>query len=268
MNLFFRKYGEGYPLIILHGLFGSSDNWVSVAKGLGDRFMVILPDQRNHGNSPESSIHDYDALSTDIFELAADLKLERFFLAGHSMGGKCAIRFALRWPEKLLGLLVADISPFLSESDHKAEYKQHLEILRTIVSTDLSKLHSRSEIEAVLSARIKSERTLGLIMKNIRRNDNHTFSWRINAPALIDNLDQIMSPLEMREGFRTPVTGFPVLFLKGSNSDYLPVSDFGRILNLFPGAEFMELPGAGHWVHTDNPEAVREGFYRLLGSAS
>src|SRR5512135_3012718 len=112
MKLFFRKYGEGLPLIILHGLYGSSDNWVSIAKILSSRFMVILPDQRNHGLSPKSNIHDYEALSEDVYELADHLKLEKFFLAGHSMGGKCAIRFALKWPERLQGLLVADISPF------------------------------------------------------------------------------------------------------------------------------------------------------------
>src|SRR5512133_2376601 len=116
MKLFCRKYGNGPPLIILHGLFGSSDNWVTIAKNLSDSFTVYLPDQRNHGQSPHSDVHDYDSMRDDLFELVNDLSLKKFFLAGHSMGGKTAISFALKWPEMLNGLLIADISPFVNKS--------------------------------------------------------------------------------------------------------------------------------------------------------
>ncbi len=102
-------------MIILHGLYGSSDNWVTIAKELADSFTVYLPDQRNHGQSPHSDIHDYESMSDDLFELVMDLNLGRFFLAGHSMGGKTAYPFALKWPEMLYGLIVADISPFTDE---------------------------------------------------------------------------------------------------------------------------------------------------------
>src|SRR5674536_156004 len=112
MKLFYRKYGNGPPLIILHGLYGSSDNWITIAKSLSDSFTVYLPDQRNHGRSPHSPIHDYDSMRDDLFELANDLKLKKFFLAGHSMGGKTAISFAIKWPEMLDGLFIADISTF------------------------------------------------------------------------------------------------------------------------------------------------------------
>lgn len=82
MKLFFRKYGSGPPLIILHGLYGSSDNWVSFAKSISDRFTVYLPDQRNHGQSPHSDIHDYTSMKEDLFDMAEELRLDRFFLAG------------------------------------------------------------------------------------------------------------------------------------------------------------------------------------------
>ena len=95
MKLFCRKYGNGPPLVILHGLYGSSDNWVTIAKKLGNSFTVYLPDQRNHGQSPHSQIHDYDSMRDDLFELAGDLNLKKFFLAGHSMGGKTAISLSL-----------------------------------------------------------------------------------------------------------------------------------------------------------------------------
>ena len=268
MNLFFRKYGDGFPLIILHGLFGSSDNWVTIAKRLSDRFSVILPDQRNHGLSPGSSIHNYDALSDDIYELANSLRLEKIFLAGHSMGGKCAVSFALKWPEMLQGLLVADISPFISEKEHHDESRQHIEILNTIISTDLSKLHTRTEIEASISGKITSDRIRGLIMKNIQRNSDNSFSWRINAPVLLKNLGHMMESVEIPDNSGVPLTGFPVIFLRGLNSDYLPLSDFARIRRIFPAAEFIDVPDSGHWVHIDNPEAVIEGFLRLLRIAS
>ena len=111
MKLFFRKYGNGPPLVILHGLYGSSDNWVTIAKILSDSFTVYLPDQRNHGQSPHSDIHDYDSMRDDLLEFVRDQSINKFFLAGHSMGGKTAIAFALKWPEMLNGLLIADISP-------------------------------------------------------------------------------------------------------------------------------------------------------------
>ena len=91
MKLFYRKYGNGPPLIILHGLFGSSDNWVTIAKMLSESFTVYLPDQRNHGQSAHSEIHDYFSMRDDLYRTGKNLKLKKFFLAGHSMGGKTAI---------------------------------------------------------------------------------------------------------------------------------------------------------------------------------
>src|SRR5512138_128346 len=104
MELFYRKYGTGPPLFILHGLFGSSDNWVTIARKLSGYFTVYLPDQRNHGQSPHSDIHNYDSMSRDLFELTEKLEINKLFLAGHSMGGKVAVNFALKWPEKINSL--------------------------------------------------------------------------------------------------------------------------------------------------------------------
>ena len=116
MKLFYRKFGKGPPLIILHGLYGSSDNWVTIARSLSECYTVYLPDQRNHGQSPHTNIHDYDSMRDDLFELTSDLKFKKIFLAGHSMGGKTAISFAVKWPEMINGLLIADISPFINEN--------------------------------------------------------------------------------------------------------------------------------------------------------
>ena len=265
MKLFYRIFGKGPPLIILHGLYGSSDNWVTIAKRISDRFTVYMPDMRNHGRSPHSDTHDYDSMSSDLFELASELKLGRIFLAGHSMGGKAAVRFAMRWPEMVLGLLVADISPFETRNSNSTGYKQHLNILKTLSETDISKAASRSEIENLLLRRINSLKICGLLMKSIQRSNEGKYSWKINSISLLKNIDRIIESVADPDTGYEPITGFPVLFLKGENSDYLPEADRRNILRLFPGTEFRIIKNAGHWLHADNPEEVIRALLDLPG---
>lgn len=265
MKLFYRKYGDGPPLIILHGLFGSSDNWMTIAKSLGEYFTVYLPDQRNHGQSPHSDLIDYDSMRDDLFELAAHLKLNKFFLAGHSMGGKTAFSFAIQWPEMINGLLIADISPFINESNKQAAYSHHLNILQAMLSIDLSLIFSRREVDSILTEKIHSVQTRGFILKNLQRTEGNKFAWKINSQALLNNLDKIMEGIDLQRDPAQQITGFPVIFLKGENSDYLPSSDFKDIQNIFPAAEFVIVPNAGHWIHTDRPDEVIKNIRRLLG---
>jgi esterase len=264
MKLFYRKYGSGPPLIILHGLYGSSDNWGSIAKRLSDSFTVYLPDQRNHGQSPHSMIHDYDSMRDDLHELVTDLRLKKFFLAGHSMGGKTAISFALKWPDLLNGLLIADISPFSYENHNHSAHSQHTDILTAMLSADFTKISSRAEAENHLKEKIRSESTLGLIMKNLQRKSDSSFEWKVNVPSLLNNLDKIMEGIKREKDFNRQITGFPVIFLRGSNSDYIPQKDFKDILHVFPAAEIREVPGAGHWVQVDNPDEVIKQLKSLL----
>jgi pimeloyl-ACP methyl ester carboxylesterase len=265
MILFYRKYGNGPPLIILHGLYGSSDNWITIAKNLSDSFTVYLPDQRNHGQSPHCDIHNYDSMRDDLFELADDLKLSKFFLAGHSMGGKTAISFALKWPGMINGLLIADISPFIDENTKYMVYNQHLTILRAMLSIDLSQITSRHQAETLLSEKIDSEKIRGFVLKNLQRTGDNNFTWKINAPSLLNNLENIMEGIDRRAYTDLQITGFPVIFLKGENSDYLPMGDFRDILKVFPAAEFITVPNAGHWIHSDRPDDVVKNIKRLLG---
>jgi Predicted hydrolases or acyltransferases (alpha/beta hydrolase superfamily) len=264
MKLFYRKYGNGPPLIILHGLYGSSDNWVTIAKKLTDSFTVYLPDQRNHGQSPHSQIHDYDSMRDDLFELAGNLNLKKVFLAGHSMGGKTAISFALKWPEMLNGLLIADISPFTNETGRQSIYSQHFTILNAILSFDLHKISTRREAGNVLLEKIPSERVRELILKNLQRTADNNFEWKLNSPSLLKNLDKIMEGVERQTDYSQQITGFPVIFLKGGDSDYIPTVDFRDIRNVFPAAEIIEIPGAGHWIHVDKPDEVVKYIRRLL----
>jgi len=264
MKLFYRKYGSGPPIIILHGLYGSSDNWVSIAKSISGKFTVFLPDQRNHGRSPHSPVHDYNSMTEDLFELAKDLKLQKFFLAGHSMGGKTAVNFAITWPEKLYGLLVADISPMVRQGSSSIEYNRHSEILDSILSQNLSGIKSRDEVESFLKTTIQSEATIGLIMKNLKRESDNLFSWKLNASALRENLHRIMEGIDPGDMELREISGFPVIFLKGEYSEYLPKKDFIQIRKIFPAAEFIIIPGSGHWVHSDNPEDVKKSLLRFL----
>ncbi len=264
MKLFYRKYGNGPPLIILHGLFGSSDNWVTIARILAENFTVFLVDQRNHGQSPHSDIHDYESMRDDLYEFANDLSLKKFFLAGHSMGGKTAIAFAMKWPEMLYGLLIADISPFTNEADRNSVYSVHRIILEAILSVDLKKVTTRNEAETMLAEKIDSEKTRGLIMKNLQRTGDNSFIWKLNASSLLKNLDKIMEGVKREKVYAQQITGFPVIFLKGGESDYIKKEDFNDILRLFPAAELIEIPGAGHWINSDKPEEVVKNIRKLL----
>ena len=265
MKLFCRKYGSGPPLIILHGLYGSSDNWVQIARKAGEYYTCYLPDQRNHGRSPHSNEHNYDVMRDDLEELVEDLNLDRFFLAGHSMGGKTAIKYAISHPGKLYGLLIADISPFAGEDNYRTSYNLHLQILNAILNTDISRLPGRSEVDSELSVSIRSERIRGFIMKNLQRTTDNKFEWKINARALLDNLDRIMEGISRPVNNVHQITGFPVVFLRGELSDYLPGKDLSDIQKIFPAAELIEVKQAGHWIHADRPDEVIKSLLSLRG---
>jgi esterase len=264
MKLFYRKYGNGPPLFILHGLYGSSDNWVTVARSISHKFTVYLPDQRNHGQSPHSDLHNYDLMSQDLFELLEELKINKIFLAGHSMGGKVAVNFAIKWPEKVNSLIIIDISPFRQSDPVNKFYNEHKQILETILSIDLSKIKSRSDAESEFPDKIVSEKTRSFILKNLYRSPDNTFSWKMNVKSLFDNLKIIVNGLPAPSLDTEPVIGFPVLFVKGENSDYLAKDDLHTIWILFPGAEMITVTNAGHWIHAERPDAITEIFLSQL----
>ncbi len=264
MKLFYRSFGSGPPLIILHGLYGSSDNWVTIARVLSNEFTVILPDQRNHGQSPHDTLHTYSSMSEDLLELVTDLKISRFFLAGHSMGGKSAIAFALRWPEMLSGLLIADISPFANESEKDNIRSDHFKILNTILSADIERIESRAELEKKIAEKLPDENVRGFILKNLKRDENNRFVWKLNAEALLNNLDNIMEGIAPETWISHQISGFPVIFIRGEQSGYIPESHYVEIRKVFPAAEFVTIPNAGHWIHSDVPVEVIIQLRRLL----
>ena len=264
MKLFYMKYGAGPPLIILHGLYGSSDNWVTIAKNISNHCTVYLPDQRNHGNSPHDDRHDYESLSDDIFELVTDLGLKKFSLAGHSMGGKAAMMFASRWPEMLDSMMIADVSPFTDDSRRVEARDENLTILMAILGADLLKASSRNEVEEDLEQYIQSGKVRELIMKNLHRNESNNFEWKLNARALLNNLDKIVDGVPFQRIDNQQITGFPVIFLKGENSDYIKSGELTEITRIFTAAELKTIKNAGHWLQADNPQAVTKELLDLI----
>lgn len=246
MELYFRRYGrEGdKPLIILHGLFGLSDNWDSFARRFAEEgFDVVVPDQRNHGRSGHSPVHSYEALCDDLLELTDKLGYDRISLLGHSMGGKAAMQFAFDHPEKIDRLIIADISP--TTSGHNPQHQQLIDIMRKL---DLSIFESRSQVDEALAGQIKSRRIRQFLTKSIYWKDKSSLGWRVNLEVVQENLDEIFREVTSAVPFEKPV-----LFLKGEHSDYIPDEAIPRIKELFPHARIETIANGTHWLHADNP---------------
>lgn len=263
MKLFYRKYGSGPCFVILHGLYGSSDNWVTIARKISERFTVIVPDLRNHGQSPHTKDHTYNLMSEDIAELIHELDIRKFILAGHSMGGRVAMNFAYKFPEMIEVLFVIDISPFGSADPENQYFEQHRKILKSMLSVDIRSLKSRRDVENYLATGIESERTRGFLMKNLTRNSEGLFEWKLNAESLLLNLANITGSMTEEKIYQNPVSGFPVYFLRGEKSDYLNPDDFPGIRSLFPAAELVTIKDAGHWIHADRPDEIEKLFLSL-----
>ena len=268
MELFFRKYGEaGPPLVIVHGLYGSSDNWVSIARELSGRFEVYMVDQRNHGQSPHSAVHDYPSMRGDLREFMDLHSINRAILVGHSMGGKTVMSFAEAWPERVQALVSVDIAPksYRNLALASRTAANHSNMIDAMIKLDLSKIRSREEADRALALSIGSERIRSFLLKNLRRERRGAFSWRINLEAISGNLEAIFEGMD-RESIaaRGGITGFPALFISGGASEYIRVADHQAIRDIFPAAEIVTIPGAGHWVHVEQPALLVKNLKYFL----
>ncbi|MGV3540534.1 MAG: alpha/beta fold hydrolase [Rufibacter sp.] len=248
MELHYRTIGEGSPLLILHGLFGYSDNWQTLAKYYGEHFKVYLIDQRNHGRSPHTPDFSYQLMSDDLWEFIDQHQIQDAAILGHSMGGKVAMNFALQHPDKLSKLLVADIAP-------KAYPPHHDDILEGFHSIDLESLESRQDADDQLAQKVPDVGTRQFLLKNLYRTDDNNFAWRLNLESVEANLDSILGNIESDAPFTKPT-----LFLRGGNSRYIkPEQDTEQIKRLFPNAEIKTIENAGHWLHAEQPQE----FFKL-----
>lgn len=251
MKLNFKKTGSGHPLVILHGLFGSLDNWFSIAKELTEHYTLYLVDQRNHGDSPHADAWNYDVMVGDLKELLDAEGLDKIYLMGHSMGGKTVMNFAVKYPEYVEKLIVADIAPRYYAPHHET-------ILEGLNSLDLKSIQSRKEADEQLAEYVPELGTRQFLLKSLTRG-SEGFAWKINLSVISKNIENVGEALAEGSQF----TG-PTLFLAGGNSNYIQQKDLPDLESHFPNHELEFVANAGHWLHAEQPHAVVEEMRKFL----
>lgn len=253
MRLHFQVQGAGFPLILLHGFLGSLDNWRSVSRRLADHYKVYSLDLRNHASSPHSELMNYEVMSDDVDEFANQQNLTSSFLLGHSMGGKVAMQFAARFPDRIEKLVVVDMAPRAYEPSHRP-------LLNAMLALDLNRFKSFGEIDKALQAVVAEAAVRQLVLKNVARQSEGKLRWKINVEAIARNYDQLSQAITPRQKFTKPA-----LFIRGGRSNYIQKSDTSLIREIFPQAEIQTIAGAGHWVHFDVPDEFLKIVIQFLG---
>jgi esterase len=244
MKLFYRESGEGRPLVILHGLFGSSDNWMSVTKELALKYKVYVLDARNHGQSPHADAHNYESMADDLKEFIDDHNIENPILIGHSMGGKTVMRFASKYQNSAEKLIVVDISP-------RFYGRHHQDILAGFNAINLDTLQTRNEADALMSQYVGDLGVRMFLLKSLYRNNDGKFQWRINLPLINEQIDNIGEALP-----ETVQIATPALFIRGSESGYIQDKDTALIARHFSDYSIETVEGASHFVHAEKPKEV------------
>lgn len=241
MKLFFREYGDGQPLVVLHGLFGSSDNWLTQAKLFAPDYKVYTVDLRNHGQSPHDDAFDYKAMVNDLETFFDDHQINNATLIGHSMGGKAAMNFAIAHPEKIEKLIVVDIAP--------REYNlEHYAIADGLAAIPVAEISSRNEADEKLAEHISEPDVRQFLLKNLQRESEGGFSWKPNLPVIREKLSNVGVDLLYTGTFEKPT-----LFIRGARSKYILDEDWKRITEIFPAAK-LETMETGHWVQAEKPK--------------
>ncbi len=254
MQLFYRTYGEGQPLIILHGLYGMSDNWVTHAKTLAEKFKVFIPDMRNHGQSGHSNVFDYSVMADDIGEFIETHKLENPIIMGHSMGGKIALKYTLDHPEQISKLIIVDMN-----MRQYAANDFNDQLLYAMLSIDFSKISSRKEVEVLLDQSISNQRIRMFLMKNLYATRPGNYAWRLNLTAIFANIDAVFEAIQSENTFNKPC-----LIIRGGASNYVSDEDFVQMQKNFPQAILKTIPNASHWVQADEPGLFMDDLMDFL----
>ena len=238
--------GEGPPVVLLHGLFGAARNFGAIQRAIAPRFRVIALDMRNHGDSPHGSDMRYPAQAADVQETLQALGIGKAAVIGHSMGGKAAMAMALRWPDQVGRLLVADIAPVIYQHGNDA-------IARAMAAIRLTPSLTRQEADAALTNTVPRADIRAFLLQNLRF--GAAPHWRIGLEEIAAAVPDLEGWIDLPGAY----TG-PSLFVTGANSDYVRAEHRPVIRSQFPAARFVAIKGAGHWVHADNPA----GFLSVL----
>lgn len=252
MKLHFRTLGQGEPLIVMHGVFGSSDNWQTIGKEFAEDFKVYLVDLRNHGKSPHSDEFNYTVMAEDVLELLNDEGIKDANVLGHSMGGKVAMTLASKYSDRVKKLVVVDIAP-------KNYPPHHQQIFEGFSSVKLDSLESRKDADDQMAKVISNLGVRQFILKNLDRDADGNFEWKLNLDAIEKAANEIGSKLEGDVSFEGET-----LFIGGSKSDYILEEDHDMIRGFFPKAKIMTIKGAGHWVHAEKPTELKESVLNFL----
>lgn len=253
MKLFFRELGQGQPFIILHGLMGSSDNWLTQAKLLADQYHLYMVDQRNHGQSSHSDEFDYKVLANDIKDFILQHKIEKPIVLGHSMGGKAAMNFAIANPTMLDRLIVVDIAP-------KTYPVHHDNIVEGLKAIPIETLKTRNEADEVLSQFVKEVDVRQFLLKNLSRKPEGGFAWKINLKVIDSNLELISADIQFPGIYKGQT-----LFVRGAHSHYVKDEDRARIKELFPNSTLITMD-TGHWVQAEKPQEFVEVVRNFLAN--
>ena len=249
MQLYFKKYGEGNPIVLLHGLFGNSDNWVTFARQLSENIPVSVYtiDMRNHGRSPHHPSFSMEALVDDLNDFLVQNDIESPILIGHSLGGKVILNY-LKEPfsNDVKAIVIADMGL------RKYELKySHVELLSLMKNAPIELFSSRNEAEDFFRDAIPSQKLQQFVLKNLKRNSDHKFEWKLNLEAIDSYIDGLIGEVNF-----TKKNTVPALFLKGELSDYINPEDEILISKAFENSRIVTIPNAGHWIHVDNHEKM------------
>lgn len=243
VSLHHQQYGtQGAPLVILHGLFGSLDNWQTLARRFSEAFRVFTLDQRNHGKSPHTGQMDYPAMAEDLAQWLDAQHLESAFLIGHSMGGKTVMEFAQRYPDRTDALVVADIAP-------RAYTAGHDFILEVLRDFPVEEVRSRKQAEQWMAEYLNDPAIRRFLLKNLARVGNEQYQWKMNLPVILQEYHKLIDGVQQLRN-----AGMPALFAYGERSGYIATTDYALIRQYFPQAHFVGFPNTGHWLHAEQPD--------------
>lgn len=243
------------PVILIHGLFGDLDNLKSIGRALQDKFYVVTVDLRNHGDSPWVNDMSFEAMAADILAIIEHHGFAQVHLLGHSLGGKVAMQVAQSYPEKVASLIIADIAPVAYPPSHQT-------ILTAMANLPLGQVHSRKDADQVLAKDIMEPGVRAFLLKNLRL-EHESWSWRLNLAVIQDNYLQLIGSHQQLP----PYLG-PVLFIKGSLSEYILPEYHDMMLLSFPYHQLESIEGAGHWLHAEKPLVFNQITLRFLGENS